>query len=412
MIYYVIKLGINGSHFLSNSSFIKSEFKCKRQGEVIMIKINLRKISRHKSGDIDSKKRNNSTEWLADKIHCTIIKRTLFINILLGIVVFPLILISLGCDDSNDDDDELIGNWFELSDFEGVPRSGAVVFCIDDKAYIGTGYDGTDRLNDFWRYDPAVDGWTRIADFPGSPRNGAVAFATDSKGYVGTGYDGKKKLKDFWEYDPQTNSWTQIDSLIGTARYGAVAFAINNKGYVGTGYDGWALKDFYEYDPATGQWTQKLSLRGGKRQNAVAFVIDNKGYVCTGIDNASYETDLWEYDPILDTWTRKRDIADVSDDDYDDDYSNISGIYKVSFSLNGKGYIATGGYSSPGSYVWEYDPILDLWEQKTSFESSGRIEAVGFSIGNIGYITTGRNSSYYFDDLWGFYPDVEQVDND
>jgi len=119
-----------------------------------MIKINFRKISRHKSGDPDSRKRNNSTEWLADKIYYTIIKRTLFRNILLGIVVFPLILMSLGCDDSEDDDDELIGNWFELSDFEGTPRSGAVVFCINDKAYIGTGYDGTDRLNDFWRYDP------------------------------------------------------------------------------------------------------------------------------------------------------------------------------------------------------------------------------------------------------------------
>ncbi|HOU18393.1 MAG TPA: hypothetical protein PKX09_11025, partial [Candidatus Marinimicrobia bacterium] len=65
-----------------------------------MIKINFRKISRHKSGDIDSRKRNNSTEWLADKIYYTIIKRTLFRNILLGIVVFPLILMSIGCDDS------------------------------------------------------------------------------------------------------------------------------------------------------------------------------------------------------------------------------------------------------------------------------------------------------------------------
>lgn len=340
--------------------------------------------------------------------------KKIFRYLFLSITIVALILFAFGCDDSEDEeDDELIGNWFELSDFEGTPRSGAVVFCIGDKAYVGTGYDGSDRLRDFWKYDPTVDGWTRIADFPGNPRNGAVAFATDTKGYVGTGYDGKNKLKDFWEYDPLTNSWAQIDSLLGSARYGAVAFAINNKGYVGTGYDGSALKDFYEYDPATRQWTQKLSLRGGKRQNAAAFVINNRGYVCTGIDNASYETDLWEYDPSVDTWNRKRDIYDVSDDDYDDDYSNISGIYKVAFTINGKGYIATGGYNSPGTIVWEYNPIEDTWKQKTSLEASGRVEAVGFSIGDtIGYITTGRNSSYYFDDLWGLDPDYEQVDND
>jgi len=341
---------------------------------------------------------------------CIVVFRKIFFSI--SVVAF--LLFACGCDDSDDEDDEeLIGNWFELSDFEGTPRSGAVVFCIDDKVYVGTGYSGSDRLNDFWKYEPTVDGWTRIADLPGSPRNGAVAFATDTKGYVGTGYDGRNKLKDFWEYDPLADSWIQIDTLLGSARYGAVAFAVNNKGYVGTGYDGSVLKDFYEYDPSTGQWTQKLSLRGGKRQNAVAFTINNKGYVCTGIDNASYETDLWEYNPAGDTWNRKRDIYDASDDDYDDDYSYISGIYKSSFTLNGKGYIVTGGYNSPGSYVWEYDPIEDIWKQKTSLEASGRVEAVGFSVGDtIGYITTGRNSSYYFDDLWGFDPDDEQVDND
>jgi len=317
-----------------------------------------------------------------------------------------------GCKDEEGNDEELVGNWMELSDFEGIPRSDAVAFTIGNKAYVGTGFDGDDRLNDFWEYDPQLNNWTRKADFPGIARSGAVGFGTDTKGYIGTGYDGTNKLKDFWEYDPATDAWTQVADFEGSARYGAVAFAIDNKGYVGTGYDGNSLKDFWQYDPSTNQWNQKISLIGGKRRDAAAFVIDGKGYICTGIDNGVYENDFLEYNPITNEWNKKRSIANLSDDDYDDDYSSIIGVNKAAFSLNGKGYIATGGTSTAEAYVWEYDPSTDLWQEKTSLEASSRVEALGFAIGDLGYVTTGRNSSYYFDDLWGFKPGSDQVDLD
>jgi N-acetylneuraminic acid mutarotase len=328
-------------------------------------------------------------------------------------LLITLIMLStmVGCSE-DDSEDELIGNWIELSDFEGVPRSDAVAFTIGNKAYVGTGYDGEDRLTDFWEYDADDNNWMKKADFPGIARNGAVGFGTDSKGYIGTGYDGTDKLNDFWEYDPVEDSWRQVADFGGTARYGAVAFAINNKGYVCTGYDDNALKDLWEYDPATDEWTQKISLSGGKRRDAIAFVIDGKGYICTGVDNGVYEDDFWQYDPDADTWTKKRSIADVSDDDYDDDYSGIKGTNKVAFTINGIGYVATGGAGTTGTTLWQYNPSLDLWEQKTSLEASSRIEAIGFSLGSLGFVATGRNASYYFDDLWGIIPHAEQKDLD
>lgn len=332
-------------------------------------------------------------------------------KLLISLFIMSIALINVGCDDDDDDDDEIIGNWIELSDFEGIPRTDAVSFTIGEKAYVGTGYDGDERLTDFWEYDPNFDQWTRKADFPGIARNGAVGFGTDYKGYIGSGYDGVNKLKDFWEYDPTDNSWTQIKEFGGTGRYGAVAFTINNKGYVGTGYDDNALKDFWEYNPSDNTWSQVFSLGGGKRRDATAFVIDNKAYVCSGIDNGSYENDFWVYDPALNSWSDLRHISNVSDDDYDDDYSSIIGIDKVGFSINGKGYLTTGG-TSASTTVWEYDPATDLWEIKTSLEATGRTGAVGFAIGETGYLATGRNSSYYLDDLWGFKPDNEQVDLD
>lgn len=67
--------------------------------------------------------------------------------------------------------------------------------------------------------DPANDSWVKVADFPGQTgRSGAVAFVMGNKAYVGTGYNGKDRLKDFWEYDPATNSGTRKADFGGTAR--------------------------------------------------------------------------------------------------------------------------------------------------------------------------------------------------
>ncbi|HOT96219.1 MAG TPA: kelch repeat-containing protein [bacterium] len=333
--------------------------------------------------------------------------------VVMAVALLSLALIVLsGCGNKNNDNKELIGNWYKLSDFDGVPRSDAVAFVIGGKGYVGTGYDGETRLKDFWEYDPQLNNWTRKADFPGAARNGAVGFATSTKGYIGTGYDGSNRLKDFYEYDPATDTWRQIADFGGSARFGAVAFAINDKGYVGTGDDENYLKDFWQYDPAANKWTQKVSLSGAKRRDGVAFVIDGKAYVATGLNNGTYENDLWQYDPANDKWTKKNAIADVSSQDFDDDYTNIVGMGKVAFAINGTGFIATGGQGTAGTTVWAYNPVSDRWTQKTSLEASGRIDAVGFGIGDHGYLATGRNASYYFDDLWGFTPGAAQKDLD
>lgn len=62
----------------------------------------------------------------------------------------------------------------------------------------------------------------------------------------------------------------------------------------------------------------------------------------------------------------------------------------VGFSIGNKGYIGTG-YSgvSYKTDFWEYDPILDSWTQKADFGGGARYHATGFSIGNMGYIGTG-----------------------
>ncbi|MEL7123226.1 MAG: galactose oxidase [Bacteroidota bacterium] len=309
----------------------------------------------------------------------------------------------------DDDDDELLGNWIQRSDFEGVTRSGAVSFTIGNFAYVGLGFDGDDFLTDFWRYDAQLDFWQRVDSFPGPSRIAAVAFSVDGKGYVGTGYDSDldQEYKDFWEFDPNAASgemWQRKSDFMGSARYNAVAFAVNERGFIGSGYDGNFLKDFYRYTPQTDTWEQIVSIGGSKREDAVAFVIDDKAYVGTGRSNGAYEFDFWEYDDISGQWTRKLDI------DEEDDY-NIFRHGAVAIALDGMGYVISGSSGGILSTVWEYNPLNDEWEEKTEIEGSSRLDAVGFTINGRAYVTTGRSGSFRFDDLWEFLP-REEFDED
>ncbi|MFT4092914.1 MAG: kelch repeat-containing protein [Niabella sp.] len=319
---------------------------------------------------------------------------------------------------SKDDDDDYTGNWAVSYEFEGVGRTEAVSFTIDDVVYIGLGYDGDDRLTDFWAFYSSTGTWKRVATFPGAARSGAAAFVVDGKGYVGSGYDGTSYLSDFWSYDPDSDSWTEVADLStygGVARDGAVAFTLGSKGYICTGGndDEW-LKDLWEYDPTANTWTQKASLAGSKRKDAVAFVYNNKAYVVTGTNNSSLLTDFYYYDQSSDSWTRLRNINSSNDDEsYDDDYGdNIKRSNASIILLSNKAYLCCGYKSGTTNTVWQYNIDDDTWEQKTSFEGSARQGAIGFSAGGVAYITTGTSGSTYFDDLWSFDPSADQDSDD
>ncbi len=323
-------------------------------------------------------------------------------HLAIGLLSVVLLSTSISCKKSSTT--VLVGNWKEQSDFEGVARSSATAFSINDIGYIGLGYDGDERRKDFWAYDPGRNSWTQVASFAGVARNSACGFGAAGKGFVGFGYNGESKLNDFWQYDPVGNKWDSVNAPNGpSARYGAVAFSINDIGYVGTGYDGNYLKDFWAYDPNSNTWTPKTSFGGSKRRDAVSFVIDGKGYICTGVNNGNYEKDFYSYDPASDSWNTLRKIFNSSDESYDNDYAIVRSN-AVAFVIGNKAYVTVGLNQSARKDTWEYDPATDLWDQKTDFEGSSRSDAVAFSIAGRGFVTTGKSSSYQFDDIWEFLP--------
>ena len=332
-----------------------------------------------------------------------------FMPLLFAGLIFTTIV---SCHKSNTNT-TITGNWVSKGEFNGVVRSEAVSFVINDTAYVGTGYDGNNRLTDIWAYNADGDSWYQKSDMPGTPRNSAVAFAAAGKGYITTGYDGVNMLKDTWEFDPIANTWTKKADFAGTPRYDAVAFGVGDKGYVGTGFDGTYLKDFYQYDPTADAWTLNIGYGGNKRKQAVAFVYQNKAYVATGVNNGSYQSDFWSYDPTASKWSQLRNTANTnSTETYDDAYGPIDRANAVAFIIGDKAYITTGEVPSLLASTWEYDFSKDLWAAKQDFERPARTGAVGFGVTKGGYVMTGLSSTLSYDDVNQFFPDKEYNAND
>jgi len=139
-------------------------------------------------------------------------------------------------------------------------------------------------------------------------------------------------------------------------------------------------------------WTNKATCPlGGNTDYNVRDVV---GF---SINNKGYvcgKSFLWEYNPSSNSWTQKAN------------YTGESNWFAVGFSIGDKGYIGTG---QPGNGIaavqdfWEYTPASNKWTQKADFPGSERVEAIGFSIGNKGYIGTGADWSGYAD-FWEYNP--------
>lgn len=281
------------------------------------------------------------------------------------------------------------GIWKLKADFDGIARTDATAFSIDNKGYLGLGWAGGAQANNFRAYDPATNTWSVIDSYGGSIRSEAASFVIGSKAYVGTG-EGFDLENDLWEYDPALNDWTAKADFGGTPRRGAVGFSINGKGYIALGTDASGrTNDVWQYDPAGDAWTEVAPFPGSARTGAVAFVINNIAYVGTGSTSSGNTNDFWKYDAGSNTWT----TINV--------FPGNARRHAVAFALDNKGYVATGESTSNHDDLWEYDPSTDTWREVLSFGGSARFAATAFATSAHGYVATGFDGSER-KDLWEF----------
>lgn len=130
-------------------------------------------------------------------------------------------------------------------------------------------------------------------------------------------------------------------------------------------------------------WIKKANFFEA-REGAASFIIDNELYVATGNEKA----DLWQYDPATNGWLQKANLPAPGRS------------YAVGFSIGNKGYIATGTRKravlnfvtdSLMRDVWEYDPTADNWTKKADFGGVVRARAVAFVLNKKAYLGSGEN---------------------
>ena len=311
-----------------------------------------------------------------------------------------------------------VGNWTKVSELPLQGRSEAVSFTIGNFAYLGSGLDSTSGyLGDFWKFDPVKNSWEQVASLPnGAERCSAVGFSAGNIAICGTGFNGSNYLSDFYRFDPTLNTWSKINSAFpGKARSEAVAFSIGDSGYIGTGYDGKnALADFYQYHAPDDSWTA-IPFNGAARYSSVVFVYNKRAYLATGTNGNTLVSEFLVFDPAKTSanWSPLQSITNASSDAFDDSYTTIIRKNGAAFVIGDQAYISTGEDAGDfNNNTWLYDFARDLWVEKTPFEGAPVTGAVGISINDHGYITTGKTGHSVSDFFWEFQPKLDQNPND
>jgi hypothetical protein len=204
----------------------------------------------------------------------------------------------------------------------------------------------------------------------------------------------------------QPDSWRRMKDVPNSdpfSRFGAVAFSIGKSAYVGTGineYGGNKFSNFWKYETESGSWVQIADFAGGKRYEAVGFSINGKGYVGTGIPESAdpYERkgskDFWEYNPQTNRWLRKADFA------------GTARYAAVGFSIGNKGYIGTGTDKNGDTKdFWEYNPSNNTWRKRANVGGLARNSGIGLNTSTKGYIGLGYTNTYATD-FWEYNPET------
>lgn len=181
------------------------------------------------------------------------------------------------------------------------------------------------------------------------------------------------------------SDWVKKSDFKGGKMTGTLSFTAGNKIFVCLGTDGLNhLKECWEYNPDSDDWTKKADFPGEARMNAVAFSIGDKAYIGTGFTekngNTEAKKDFWEYNTSTNIWTP---IAD---------FPGAARYGAIGFSIGDKGYVSLGAAGNKFEFptdFWEYNPSSNQWTKKADFPDKGRDEASVFVIGTTAYIIGG-----------------------
>lgn len=206
-------------------------------------------------------------------------------------------------------------SWARKADFMGSARYDAIGFSLDNKGYISCGFDGN-YLKDLYQYTPGATAadpgvWVQKASLGGTKRAGAMVFILNNKAYVCSGSNNGSPVNELWVYDGALNTWTEKRKITNSSddeydddyniqRSNGVAFVIGNYGFITTGESSSSLTSTtWQYDPSTDLWKEKTGFEGSARSGACAFTVNNRGFVMTGRSGSLSFDNMYEFQPDI-----------------------------------------------------------------------------------------------------------------
>jgi len=210
--------------------------------------------------------------------------------------------------------DPTTDTWNRLSDvpFEGRCNMTAVV--CNNIAYCGGGfagdYNSTDSYKkDWWAFDGTQ--WKQLSDLPTKYTDGLIAFTVDDKIYVGYGYN-QQWTSELFAYNPSTDTWTgTLYADIKDLRLGLGLACAQNADHIfaGLGFDTYNNNSWTEYIPSLSQWQKRKPLpsKGGLFYACTATTTHV--FLCGGrtfggsLTSGKIHDDIWAYDIAIDQWS-------------------------------------------------------------------------------------------------------------
>ena len=283
------------------------------------------------------------------------------------------------------------GKWVEKATFPGEGKINPTSFVIDGKAYIAGG-----QSDELWMYDPVSDSWVQKTSSP-KPLNDPVSFVIGRKAYVGMNIHGleQNRLPDFWCYDPAKDEWSEVASpseFKGSIVVNPIAFSMRGRGYLECNFN-----LMLEYNPISNEWNfaPPTEIFQFDRSNAISIAMGDSVLVIGGTDAAEdYREDVQLYTGRNNAWEIKNTFP--QDPILGNEIGRTGGI---GFSINGDFYAGMGEADSRLSHsdLYVYIQRYDMWAANAIIptilnEGYGMQQAVGFSIGNVGYAGLGRRA--------------------
>ncbi|CAD7975498.1 unnamed protein product [Amoebophrya sp. A25] len=204
----------------------------------------------------------------------------------------------------------LLKQWQQVKS-TGMPprqRSLHVGIVLNDCLWIFGGYDGSNRVNDLYKFDFKRSKWSQIqTQSSPSVRDRHVVVAYKDSLYIFGGYDGNNRVNDFWEFDTVRSEWAVVsgEGMPPSARHSHAGVEYNGCTYIFAGYDGNYRNDFHEFNFSTRRWSL-VNVRGQQpkaRYRTSAASYKNKMVVIGGHDGQKHLNDFYQFDFDTEVWS-------------------------------------------------------------------------------------------------------------